>query len=85
MANWKLLLEQALTTRCETFDDIVECTLSESELLKEFDDGYGVEEGEPFTVWTSDTVYFPVCYDGSEWVGSVSRNPDGKPTHHQGF
>ena len=22
--------------------------------------------------------------DGAEWVGSVSRNPDGKPTEHQG-
>jgi hypothetical protein len=29
-------------------------------------------------------VYFPACYDGAEWVGSVSRNPDGKATRHQG-
>ena len=41
-------------------------------------------EGKPFTIWTANTVYFPVVYDGAEWVGSVSRNPDGKPTDHQG-
>lgn len=31
-----------------------------------------------------DYVYFPLCYDGSEWVGSVSRNPNGVSTMHLG-
>lgn len=32
-----------------------------------------------------DYVYFPLCYDGgSEWVGSVPRNPNGVLTMHLG-
>ena len=54
------------------------------ELLKEFDGGFGCSEGEPFTLWTTNRVYFPVVYDGAEWCASVSRNPDGKPTYHIG-
>ena len=40
----------------------------------EFDDGYGMREGIPFVLWTEKWVYFPVCYDGGEWVGSVPRD-----------
>jgi hypothetical protein len=58
--------------------------MTDEEMNKEFDSGYGGTKGVPFTVWTKNTVYFPICYDGAEWVGSVSRNPDGKSTEHQG-
>jgi hypothetical protein len=27
---------------------------------------------------------FPATYEGSEWVGSVPRNPNGKATKHIG-
>jgi hypothetical protein len=50
----------------------------------EFDAGFGGTKGEPFTVWTKLQVLFPICYDGAEWVGSVSRNPDDETTDHQG-
>lgn len=60
------------------------CTLTEEELDIEFDEGYGMPEGLPFTLWTTWHVYFPVCYDGSEWCGSVYRNPTKIPTRHQG-
>lgn len=59
-------------------------TLTEEELDIEFDDGYGGTEGLPFTLWTTWFVYFPVYYDGSEWCGSVYRNPTKIPTRHQG-
>jgi hypothetical protein len=59
-------------------------TLTEEELDVEFDAGYGGEEGLPFTCWTTYWVYFPLCYDGSEWCGSVARNPNKIPTRHQG-
>ena len=49
-----------------------------------FDDDSKKIEGESFTIWTKSRVYFPVQYNGCEWVESVSRNPDGKPTHHIG-
>jgi len=48
------------------------------------DQGDGGTEGAPFTLWTAKAVYFPVQYDGAEWVGSASRHPDGVPTQHQG-
>lgn len=50
----------------------------------QFHDGYGGEEGLPFTLWTKERVYFPVVYDGSEWVASVPRNPNGEATEHVG-
>ncbi len=84
ITNWKTLLEQAMEDKEETLGDIVSNTLTEEEMLRKFDNGYGAEEGIPFTVWTENTVYFPICYDGSEWVGSVSRNPNGLATTHQG-
>ena len=84
MTNWKELIEYEMKEKGETFEDVVECTLTEEQLVKQFDSGYGGTEGEPFTVWTTNRVYIPICYDGAEWVGSVSRNPDGKPTRHFG-
>jgi len=84
MTTWKELLEAAMQERGETFDNIVANTLSDVDMNDEFDDGFGGINGCPFTVWTNNTVYFPVHHSGSEWVGSVSRHPDGKPTQHQG-
>lgn len=60
------------------------CTLTEEELDIEFDDDYGLPEGSSFTLWTTWHVYFPVVHDGSEWCGSVYRNPTKIPTRHQG-
>jgi hypothetical protein len=84
MMTWKEGLEHTMKRNGETLSDIVSSTLTPEEMGRSFDGGYGGEEGLPFTVWTTDFVYFPVCYDGSEWVGSVARNPNGKPTPHQG-
>jgi hypothetical protein len=50
----------------------------------EFCDGFGGEEGCYFTLWTKDHVYFPCCYDGSEWAGSAPRNPCDEAMAHQG-
>lgn len=84
MNNWKMMIFEEMKVRGETFEDIESNTLTNEEMEIEFHDGYGSSEGKPFTVWTKNTVYFPVVYDGAEWVGSVSRNPDGNPTDHQG-
>lgn len=82
--TWRKGLVKALERNGEKFSDIVSSTLTEEELDKEFDPGYGGTEGVPFTVWTDRFVYFPAQYDGSEWVDCVSRNPNGKPTEHVG-
>lgn len=84
MNNWRTLLKIELENNGETFSDIVFNTMSEDEMHKMFDDGYGVFEGIPFTVWTKGYVYFPEGYDGAETVKSVPRNPNGKKTSHIG-
>lgn len=84
MSTWKALITEELKLQGEDWGDIVSITLTEDELNKEFDDSFGIAEGKPFTAWTARRVYFPVCYDGSEWVDSVSRDPDGQPTSHCG-
>jgi len=84
MESWKTFLEEAMADHNETFEDIVSNTMTDEEMEKEFDSGYGGEEGIPFTVWTKSRVYFPACYDGAEWAESVSRDPDGIPTAHVG-
>lgn len=84
MTTWKELIQLALQQRGETLADIEQNTLTDAEMEVKFNSGYGRNEGKPFTVWTAKTVYFPINYDGAEWVGSVSRHPDGKPTEHQG-
>jgi hypothetical protein len=78
------MLDKALRERGETWADVESSTLTDAELGTPFDSGHGVNEGRPFTVWTRHSVYFPLTYDGLEWVGSVARHPDGKPTPHQG-
>lgn len=84
MATWRELIKDELKTSCDSWDNIVSMTLTEDDLDKKFDSGFGSINGISFTVWTKNRVYFPVVYDGAEWVGSVSRNPDGLPTEHIG-
>jgi hypothetical protein len=50
----------------------------------DFSSGFGSKNGFSFTAWTKDKVYFPVCYDGSEWISDVPRNPCDIATSHQG-
>lgn len=50
----------------------------------EFDDGFGCAEGPPFLLWTENYVYFPVQYDGSEFIGSAPRNPCNIAQFHVG-
>jgi hypothetical protein len=82
--TWRKLLTNALHEYKEIYANIEASTLTRGQLDHEFDDGYGGSEGVPFTVWTKQRVYFPAVYDGSEWVASVSRHPDGQPTKHIG-
>jgi hypothetical protein len=84
MTTWKTELEEELSKCKEAFTDIISITLTNTELNTPFDGDYGRLRGKPFTAWTKTRVYFPVNYDGSEFVGSASRNPDGLPTAHIG-
>ena len=69
------------TVMCERFldSDVEWCDV-------EFDAGLDCQEGIPFCVWTNDWVYFPVVYDGAQWVGGIPLNPDPNyvPTSYGG-
>ncbi len=75
MATWRTLIAKSAKN-----DTILQCTLTESELDIEFSTDGGGEEGIPFFAWSKDWVYFAACYDGSEWVARVPRNPE-TPNH----
>jgi hypothetical protein len=83
-ATWRELITLEMEDVGEKWSDVVACTLSEAELDVPFYIYYGALEGNPFTLWTTNRVYFPVQYDGAEWVASVSRIVDGVPTEHIG-
>ncbi len=70
----KQILE-SMEQKGDTWADVIRCTLTPAQLDVEFDSGWGGENGEPFTLWTKKRVYFPACYDGSEWVASAPRKP----------
>jgi hypothetical protein len=82
--NWFEAIKTVFEYNNDSWDDVESCTLTKEELLVEFDGGFGCAEGQPFTLWTRNYVYFPSQYDGAEWVSYVSRNPDGKATEHVG-
>lgn len=81
--SWHTMLQEAMEDRGEDFSTVV-CTLTEDQLKRKFYAGFGETEGKPFTAWGKDWVYFPVCFDGAEWVGSAPRNPCDIATDHQG-
>lgn len=72
---------------CEWFNVNCKKQISLNELLEEkFDAGYGSANGKSFVIITKNWVYFPVVYDGAEWVDRVPRNPNEKfiPKHFGG-
>ena len=79
--GWRGMIDQACLILGET---VVSCTLSEQEIDREFDSGYGGSEGAPFTAWTEHWVLFPVVYDGAESIGYVPRDPCQIATQHWG-
>jgi len=82
--TWRVLILDEMAKYNESFDDVVLCTITDEELDISFDAVYGHVQGKPFTLWTKNKVYFPCTFDGSEFVGSVSRDPDGISTDHIG-
>ena len=81
--NWRKGLKDAFKETGDKFADMV-TTLTEEELDTDFDGGYGSTEGAAFTAWGEKFVYFPICYDGAEWVGYAPRNPCEFKTAHMG-
>ena len=70
----------------ESYNDgpIVAVAPNEEALDVQFDDGFGGSEGPAVLIWTERYVYFPVVYDGSEWLGRAPRNPQSEGQQHVG-
>jgi hypothetical protein len=81
--SWYDLLKEMMANDGEDFAQRV-CTLTEEQLKAVFNNGYGGTEGAAFTAWGEKWVYFPIEYDGSEWVGHAPRNPCDIAMAHQG-
>jgi hypothetical protein len=81
MTTWRKLFEDE-----RGLDDtpVVAVAPEGIDLDREFDGGYGGSEGEPVLIWTEARVYFPVVYDGAEWMGSAPRNPTDEGQRHVG-
>ena len=72
--TWKDLISVACDHTGDDYSLLKKVFLHGDELTK-FSDSFGSQEGSAFTAWSDDWVYFPVTYDGAEWVGWVPRNP----------
>jgi len=81
--TWRQELDEA---RKEAGDDseIVAVAPREANLDVTFNEGFGGSEGPHLLVWTHERVYFPVVYDGAEWLGSAPRNPQADGQRHVG-
>jgi hypothetical protein len=84
MTTWRKEIVDAMEEVYDSWDNVVGCTLSDGELDVEFNADFGTVEGQAFMLWTKSRVYFPVVYDGSEWVSSVPRNPCEEKKQHVG-
>lgn len=90
--NWKRLFDEVVATDKEPIEYIsFKNTLmtwrdaqNAPALHEWFDDDYGGTEGQPFTAWSANWVYFPICYDGREWIGKAPRHPCDYSCKHQG-
>lgn len=81
-ATWRQMIDGEREDKAD--GPIIACTLTDEELDAEFYASYGTAHGKAFTAWTENRVYFPVVYDGAEWVGSVPRNPCDEASSHFG-
>lgn len=99
MKTWRELIAEEMARHGESFSEPFDVVLGELEIWNEdtceydkvpgsldqpFYSSYGGAEGCPFTLWTANRVYFPVVYDGEEWVGSAPRNPSSEAASHFG-
>jgi len=80
--SWREMISQAISENKD--GPLIACSITEEELNVKFNTGWGGSGGTPFTAWTEKRVYFPVVYDGAEWVGSAPRNPSLEHTPHVG-
>ena len=67
MASWYEMLKEEFEVRGDNFENMI-TTLNEEELIEKI-------KIKAFTAWGEKYVYFPVCADGYNDIGSAPRNP----------
>lgn len=82
MTTWRELIAEEMKRRGESWEHVVDMTLTEEGLDVKFYAGFGGAEGKPFTLWTHERVYFPTEYDGAEGVASAPRFPNDEIMEH---
>lgn len=79
MTTWRQELEQV-----RDGEEIIAYAPNQAAFDIEFDAGYGGTNGPPVLAWSDTRVFFPVVYDGAEWLGSAPRNPQADGQGHEG-
>jgi hypothetical protein len=79
--TWRNELEAA---RDVDQSPIVAVAPDDAILDMQFDGSWGMSEGPAVLIWTEQRVYFPVVYDGAEYLGSAPRNPQPDGQSHVG-
>lgn len=83
-ASWRMQIINEMGRHGETWGHLEAITIDDGELDRKFYFGFGADLGARFTAWTAARVYFPVVYDGKQWVGSVPRHPCQEKSAHKG-
>lgn len=81
--TWRREFEMERESRGDV-SALVAVAPADIDLDREFSGGYGSSQGEAILLWTEERVYFPVVYDGAEWLGSAPRNPVAEGQSHEG-
>jgi hypothetical protein len=87
LTTWRKELDAARAADVDHPPDdgaIVAVAPDEALLDVAFYAGYGHAAGPHVLIWTEHYVYFPVTYDGSEWLGRAPRDPQPEPQWHEG-
>jgi hypothetical protein len=82
LTTWRQQLEIARDD--DDTDPVIAYAPDETAFDTIFDPGYGGSDGPPVLAWTAQYVYFPVVYDGAEWLGRAPRNPQPQGQPHVG-
>ncbi|MGH3098473.1 MAG: hypothetical protein ACRDMV_21010 [Streptosporangiales bacterium] len=79
--TWKTELAQTMQETGDT-SPVIAYAPDEAAFDIQFENGGS--NGPDVLAWTKTRVYFPVVYDGAEWLGSAPRNPQAYGQHHVG-
>jgi hypothetical protein len=80
--TWRALLTDALED--DPTPTVLAYAPDEAAFDVPFYDGYGGSEGPEVLAWTETYVYFPVVYDGAEWIERAPRHPRPEGQAHVG-